>query len=140
VCPFQCTVTAPLAGRLLFSVCKVTLELCDATPSAGMPEGALLKLAQRLRLAGGGGASPSGASPSGASPGDAPMSRALVTQALVNHFAERPSQLRQVNEMPLVPNEALLWDVNQVRLPVFPACFTSCPAFIISGDDSLLKY
>jgi Intron-binding protein aquarius N-terminus len=85
---------------------------CDS-PLTGLPDEALLDLARRLRLvpaeaavADSGGGSSSSSSSS--------VRRSLLLQTLVNHFAERPSQLQRVNEMPLVPSEALLWDENQV--------------------------
>jgi Intron-binding protein aquarius N-terminus len=86
-------------------------------PQTGLPDEALLDLARRLRLlpaeaavadSGGGSSSGSGNSSSSG------VRRSLLLQTLVNYFAERPSQLQRVNEMPLVPSEALLWDENQV--------------------------
>ena len=55
----------------------------------------LADLCQRTHLGGGGG-----------------DNRALCTQALLNHFAERQSALVAINQMPLYPNEAVLWDAN----------------------------
>ena len=39
-----------------------------------------------------------------------------MLQLLLNHFAERQSQIDAVNELPLMPNETLLWDPNLVPL------------------------
>ncbi|CAM9971730.1 unnamed protein product, partial [Discosporangium mesarthrocarpum] len=43
----------------------------------------------------------------------------FLLEVLLNHFSERDSQLQQVNELPLYPNEALLWDQNLVPLGQF---------------------
>ncbi|CAM9599683.1 unnamed protein product, partial [Choristocarpus tenellus] len=45
--------------------------------------------------------------------------KAFLLEVLLNHFSERDSQLQQVNELPLYPNEALLWDENLVPLGQF---------------------
>lgn len=42
--------------------------------------------------------------------------KAFLLEVVLNHFADRDSQIQQVNELPLYPNETLLWDENLVPL------------------------
>ena len=107
-----CTTACPALWRLRYVLVQHVTRHCDS-PLTGLPDEALLDLARRLRLvpaeaavADSGGGSSSSSSSS--------VRRSLLLQTLVNYFAERPSQLQRVNEMPLVPSEALLWDENQV--------------------------
>ena len=42
------------------------------------------------------------------------LSRRFVLEVLLRRHAARPSQLKEINAMPLYPNEELLWDPHQV--------------------------
>jgi Intron-binding protein aquarius N-terminus len=97
-----------------------------------LPDEALLDLARRLRLLPAEAAVADSGGSSSSSSSSSSVRRSLLLQTLVNYFAERPSQLQRVNEMPLVPSEALLWDENQVTRRTV--------TFYDVTSKSLLKY